>query len=59
MAFVTEAFWPQGEFVAKAEGMPAIPRIQLPHPVAGTGQAAMAALAERIRAELLAKLSSR
>ena len=59
MACVTEAFWPQGEFVAKAEGMPAIPRIQLPHPVAGTGHAAMAALAERIRAELLAKLSSR
>ena len=37
VALVTEEFWPQGDFVAKSLGMPDIPRVKLPHPVAGTG----------------------
>ena len=56
IAFVTDDFWKQGIFVAKAQGMPDIPRIRLPHPVAGTGQAAMAALAEEILDDIIAKL---
>ena len=56
IAFVTDDFWKQGIFVAKAQGMPDIPRIRLPHPVAGTGQAAMASLAEAILDDIVAKL---
>ena len=56
IAFVTDDFWKQGIFVAKAQGMPDIPRIRLPHPVAGTGQVAMASLAEAILDDIAAKL---
>ena len=56
IALVTEEFWPQGDFVAQAAGMPTIPRIQLPHPVAGTGSAAMSAEAERIAGEIIGLL---
>ena len=57
VAFVTSEFWPQGDFVAKAEGMPEIPRVQLPHPVAGIGHAAMTELADEICAQVLERLS--
>lgn len=46
MALVTEKFWPQGDFVAKSVGMPDVPRVRLPHPVAGTGEASLKAIAE-------------
>ena len=48
IALVTEAFWPQGDFVAQSLGMPGLPRVQLPHPVAGSGQANMQAIAEQM-----------
>ncbi len=38
MALVTEDFWPQGDFTANSLGMPGVPRVKLPHPLAGTGQ---------------------
>ena len=56
VALVTEMFWPQGDFVAAAAGMPSIPRVQLPHPVAGSGSAAMTAEAERIAGRIEAIL---
>jgi len=56
VALVTEQFWPQGDFVATAAGMPTIPRIQLPHPVAGTGSDAMASEAERIADQIVGVL---
>ena len=56
MAFVTSKFSAQGDFVAAAEGMPEVPRLELPHPVAGSGKAAMAALARDIVAELRRRL---
>lgn len=37
VALVTEEFWSQGDFVAQSLGMPDVPRVRLPHPVAGTG----------------------
>ena len=46
VALVTEKFWPQGDFVARSMGMPDVPRVQLPHPVAGTGEASLQAIAE-------------
>ena len=38
VALITEEFWPQGEFVAASLGMPDIPKVKLPHPIAGTGR---------------------
>ena len=48
VALVTEEFWSQGDFVAQSLGMPGVPRIKLPHPVAGTGVTNMRAVAEAI-----------
>lgn len=48
VALVTEEFWSQGDFVAQSLGMPGIPRVKLPHPVAGTGVANLRAVAESI-----------
>jgi hypothetical protein len=56
LAFVTGEFQAQGDFVAAAAGMPDLPRLCLPHPVAGSGAAAMHALAERIGDEVLVRL---
>jgi len=56
VAFVTTEFWPQGDFVARAEGMPDVPRVQLPHPVAGIGREAMGVLADQICEEVLRRL---
>ena len=57
VALITGAFWPQAQFVARAAGMPGAPRVRLPHPVAGTGRDAMAAVARAFRAEILAGLA--
>ena len=46
VALVTEAFWPQAEFVARSLGMPDAPRVQLPHPLSGTGGASLRAAAD-------------
>ena len=56
MAFVTEKFEPQGNFVAAAEGMPDIPRVIVPHPIAGIGSSAMAAVASDICEQVLMRL---
>lgn len=56
VAFVTEKFEPQGDFVARAEGMPDVPRVIVPHPVAGIGADAMALLAERIAGDVVRRL---
>ena len=53
VALVTEDFWPQGDFVAQSLGMPSIPRVQLPHPIAGTGEARMAEVADQFADEIL------
>lgn len=56
VALVTTEFWPQGDFVAASVGMPAIPRVELPHPVAGTGTARMTAIAEQVADDILSAL---
>ena len=35
VALVTEKFWEQGAFVARSGGMPELPRVRLPYPIAG------------------------
>ena len=56
MSFVTSKFEPQGDFVARAEGMPEVPRVIVPHPVAGIGADAMAQLAVEIAGEVLTRI---
>jgi hypothetical protein len=56
VAIVSTAFWAQGDFVARSIGMPDIPRVRIPHPVAGTGAQAMAAVAESIAEEIISVL---
>lgn len=36
-ALISEKFWDAAGFVARSVGMPDVPRVRLPHPVAGTG----------------------
>ena len=49
VALVTSEFWKQGDFVARSVGMPGVPRVMLPHPVASTGKANMRRVADDIR----------
>lgn len=58
MALVTDEFWPQGDFVAQSLGMPEVPRVRLPHPVAGTGKESMQAIAEVIAPQVIAALEA-
>ena len=53
VALVTEDFWPQGNFVAQSLGMPDIPRVQLPHPLAGTGEENLRRVASETVADVL------
>ena len=56
VALVTEQFWRQGDSVAASAGMPDLPRLRLPHPVAGTGHDAMGRVADEISARIVAVL---
>lgn len=57
VALVTTEFQSQGDFVARSVGMPDVPRVILPHPVASTGKANMRRIAEEIRDTILAALA--
>lgn len=56
VALVTEQFWRQGDAVAASAGMPDLPRLRLPHPVAGTGHDAMGRVADEISGRIVAVL---
>ena len=58
VALLTEKFAEQGKFVASAAGMPLVPQVLLPHPVAGRGGAFLQALASEIAPAILAKLTT-
>ena len=58
VALVTEEFWDQGDFVAQSLGMPGVPRVKLPHPVAGTGVAKMREIAESIAPQVITALEA-
>ncbi len=53
---MTDQFWPQGDSVASSAGMPDLPRLRLPHPVAGTGHDAMGGVAEALASRIVAVL---
>jgi hypothetical protein len=56
VALVTEEFWPQGDFVANSLGMPDIPRVKLPHPLAGTGNDNLTQIAKQIVPSIITAL---
>lgn len=58
VALVTEEFWSQGNFVAESLGMSDVPRVQLPHPVAGTGAENMTAVADSLAEQILNALEA-
>lgn len=58
VALVTDDFWPQGDFVAFSLGMPTVPRVQLPHPVAGTGEVRMAEIADTVVDEIVDRFAA-
>ncbi len=53
IALVTEKFVDQGDFVARSVGLPDLPRVRLPHPVAGTGKESLRAIARSIVPQIL------
>ena len=57
MAVLTEEFVIQGDFVAKAVGMPAIPRVIIEHPVSGTGYANLTRVATEAVPRLISALT--
>ena len=50
---ITSDFRKQGNFIARASGMPEAPRVVLPHPSAGSGAENMKRVADRLVATLL------
>ena len=56
MALVTDEFWAQGDFVARSVGVPDVPRVRLPHPVAGTGAANHSLVAEEVATTIVEAL---
>ena len=57
VSLVTEEFWEQGNFVARSLGMPDVPRVQLPHPIAGTGEENIRRVAEDVVDQILDSLA--
>jgi hypothetical protein len=53
VALVTEKFWSQGHSVAKFAGMPDLPRVQLPHPIAGRSLSEMRTIADSVADEIV------
>jgi hypothetical protein len=56
VALVTEDFWPQGNFTAESLGMPSVPRVKLPHPLAGTGQSHLEEVAKRLAPQIIEQM---
>ena len=53
IALVTERFVDQGDFVARSVGLPDLPRVRLPHPVAGTGKESLKRIARTVTPRIL------
>jgi hypothetical protein len=52
-ALISEKFWEASAFVARSVGMPDVPRVRLPHPVAGTGIVRIAEIAAAAAPEVI------
>ncbi len=58
VAILTEEFVVQGDFIARAVGMPGIPRAVIEHPVSGSGMANMQRVADELAPRLIAALAA-
>jgi hypothetical protein len=56
VALITSPFWEVSKDLARGYGVPDVPRLQLPYPIAGSGRSGMRALAARIAPEVMALL---
>ena len=56
VCLLTHQFSDQGDFIARAAGMPGIPRVILPHPVAGSGIENIRKIADDIVDRVVASL---
>jgi hypothetical protein len=56
VGLVTAKFWESGSFVARSVGMPEVPRVMLPYPVAGTGLANIARIADEAASQIVRRL---
>jgi hypothetical protein len=56
VALITERFVEQGRMIAAARGMPDLPQVRLPYPVAGTGGEAIARVADELAPTILEAL---
>jgi len=54
---LTSKFREQGDFTARAAGMPDIPRVHIPHPVAGIGLDSIRRLADDFAEKILESLT--
>jgi hypothetical protein len=54
LALISEKFGLAAQFVARSVGMPEVPRLKLPHPVAGSGMDRIAAIADAAAADVVA-----
>jgi hypothetical protein len=57
VALITDRFWDQSRLVAETSGLPDLPRVMIPYPVAGTGDANLARVACDIAGAALAALA--
>ncbi len=53
VALVTEKFVEQGHLIARSVGLPDLPRVRLPHPVAGTGKESLRNIAESVAPQIV------
>ncbi len=53
VALVTDRFVEQGRLIAAAQGMPDLPQVRLPYPVAGTGRGSIARIARESAGTIL------
>ncbi len=51
-AVITDAFWAQSALVAQSAGMPDVPRVRVPYPLAGSGDATIRSAAHGAAAEV-------
>ena len=53
VSLVTEVFWDQASALSRSLGWPDAPRVQLPYPIWGTGQAQMQQVAQHAAREII------
>jgi len=58
VAIVTDEFWEQAKFVSESLGMPDAPRVRVPHPTAGIGEAGLRRVAKHVSIEVIEALAS-